>query len=197
VALSSGNIYPLGAVPATEGTPPAPVGEYAQTVLGRERVFEYFSGLHGTPVVLARLNYAIDLRYGVLLDIGRRVWERRPVPLAMGSVNVIWQGDANSMCLRALEVAASPPLVLNVSGPDILRVRWIAERFGEHFGVEPIFEGVEAETALLSDSSLACRLLGLPTVSPAAMIGMTAEWIRAAQPTLNKPTHFEVRDGRF
>ncbi|MGO9256059.1 MAG: NAD-dependent epimerase/dehydratase family protein [Bryobacteraceae bacterium] len=197
VALSSGNVYPLTTIPATEETEPAPVGEYAQTVLGRERVFQFFSSLHGTPVVLVRLNYAIDLRYGVLLDIGRRVWQRRPVPLATGSVNVIWQGDANSMCLRALELAASPPRILNVTGPDTLRVRWIAEQFAGHFGIEPIFEGAEAETALLSDSSLACRLLGRPEVSPEAMIAMTAAWIRAAQRTWNKPTHFEVRDGRF
>jgi nucleoside-diphosphate-sugar epimerase len=197
VALSSGNVYPLTKVPATEDSLPAPLGEYAQTVLGRERVFQFLSSLHGTPVSLVRLNYAIDLRYGVLLDIGRRVWERRPVPLTTGSVNVIWQGDANSMCLRALEIAASPPRILNVTGPDTLRVRWIAERFGKHFEMEPVFEGVEAETALLSDSSLACRLLGHPTVSPEAMIEMTAEWIRAANPTWNKPTHFEVRDGRF
>ncbi len=197
VALSSGNVYPLGVGPATEETPPAPVGEYAQSVLGRERVFEFYSSRDSTPVVLMRLNYAIDLRYGVLLDIGRRVWERRPVPLAMGSVNVIWQGDANSMCLRALELASSPPRVLNVTGPEVLRVRWIAERFGELFQVAPGFEGVEAETALLSDASLACRILGPPRVAPEAMIRMTAEWIVAGRPTLNKPTHFEERHGRF
>jgi nucleoside-diphosphate-sugar epimerase len=180
-----------------EDTPPAPIGEYAQTVLGRERIFQLFSSIHGTPVTLVRLNYAIDLRYGVLLDIGRRVWARHPVPLATASVNVIWQGDANSMCLRALEVAASPPRVLNVTGPETLPVRQIAEHFGKHFEIEPIFEGTEGETALLSDSSLACRLLGRPAVTPDAMIEMTAEWIRTAQPTWDKPTHFEVRDGRF
>jgi nucleoside-diphosphate-sugar epimerase len=197
VALSSGNVYPLAAAPATEQTPPAPVGEYAQSVLGRERVFEFFSARDATAVTLVRLNYAIDLRYGVLLDIGRRVWERRPVPLATGSVNVIWQGDANSMCIRALELAASPPRLLNVTGPDTLQVRWIAGRFGELFGVEPEWEGVESPTALLSDSSLACHLLGQPGVRPEAMIEMTAHWIRGDQPTWNKPTHFEVRDGRF
>ena len=197
VALSSGNVYPHAATPSTEQTRPAPVGEYAQSVLGRERVFEFFSARDSTPVTLVRLNYAIDLRYGVLLDIGRRVWARQPVPLAMGSVNVIWQGDANSMCLRALELATSPPRLLNVTGPDTLQVRWIAQRFGEAFGVEPAFEGVELQTALLSDSSLACRLLGEPKVRPETMIEMTADWIRADQPTWNKPTHFEVRDGRF
>jgi nucleoside-diphosphate-sugar epimerase len=197
VALSSGNVYPLTAVPATEDTPPAPVGEYAQSVLGRERVFQFYSGRDGTPVSLVRLNYAIDLRYGVLLDVGQRVWERRPVPLATGSVNVIWQGDANSMCLRALELAASPPRILNVTGPDTLPVRWIAESFGKHLGIEPVFEGAETETALLSDSSLACRLLGRPDFSPGAMIEATAQWILSARPTLNKPTHFEVRNGQF
>lgn len=197
VALSSGNVYPLAAVAATEQTRPAPVGEYAQTVLGRERVFEFFSARHSTAVTLVRLNYAIDLRYGVLLDIGLCVWERRPVPIRTGSVNVIWQGDANSMCLRALELATSPPRLLNITGPDTLQVRWIAQRFGEHFGVEPEFEGVESPTALLSDASLACGLLGAPTVTPETMIAMTADWIRSGQPTWNKPTHFEVRDGRF
>jgi len=197
VALSSGNVYPLLPQPATEATPPAPVGEYAQSVLGRERVFEYFSERDATPVVLIRLNYAIDLRYGVLVDIGRRVFAREPVPLAMGSVNVIWQGDANSICLRALALAASPPLVLNVTGPDVLRVRWIAERFGEIFGVEPQFAGSEAPTALLSDSSRCCRLLGPPPTSPLQMIEMAAAWIRSGGATLGKPTHFEVRDGAF
>jgi nucleoside-diphosphate-sugar epimerase len=197
VALSSGNVYPFTTVPANEQTAPAPLGEYAQSVLGRERIFEFFSSLCSTPVTLVRLNYAIDLRYGVLADVGRCVWERRPVPLSTGAVNVIWQADANSMCLRALELACSPPRVLNVTGPEVLRVRWIAQRFGEIFGVDPVFEGEERDTALLSDSSLACQLLGPPSVTADEMIAMTAEWIRAGQPFLDKPTHFEVRDGRF
>jgi nucleoside-diphosphate-sugar epimerase len=197
VALSSGNVYPLARTAATEDTPPAPVGEYAQSVLGRERVFEYYSARDATPVALIRLNYAIDLRYGVLLDIGHRVFERQPVSVAMGSVNVIWQRDANSICLRALTLASSPPQILNVTGRETLSVRWIAERFGEHFGITPIFEGVEAATALLNDSSLCCRLLGAPPTEPTSMIAMTADWIRAGGPTHNKPTHFEVRNGAF
>ncbi|HKE22615.1 MAG TPA: NAD(P)-dependent oxidoreductase [Bryobacteraceae bacterium] len=197
VALSSGNVYPLATEAATEKTTPAPVGEYAQSVLGRERVFEYFSARNGTPVVLIRLNYAIDLRYGVLLDIGERVWRRQAVRLDMGAVNVIWQGDANSACLRALALASSPPLVVNVTGRETLAVRWIAGRFGEIFGIEPAFEGGEAATALLSDASLAERLLGPPCVSPETMVERTAEWIRAGAPTYHKPTHFEVRDGAF
>jgi len=197
VALSSGNVYPLVTTPATEQTPACPVGEYAQSVLARERVFEFFSARDRTPVAIIRLNYAIDLRYGVLLDIGERVWSGRPVPLAMGAVNIIWQGDANSACLRALALASSPPLILNVTGSEALRVRWIAERFSEIFGVQPMFEGTEATTALLSNSALCCRLLGPPRISTQRMIEMTAEWICAGGPTLNKPTHFEVRNGAF
>lgn len=197
VALSSGNVYPLAVTGATEETTPAPVGEYAQSALGRERVFEYFSHRDGTPVAIIRLNYAIDLRYGVLLDIGRCVWQRRPVSLTMGSVNVIWQGDANSMILRALALASSPPRVLNVAGPETLRVRWIAEQFGALFGIEPRFEGREAETALLNDSSLCRGLLGPPSVTAGELIQWQAEWIGASLPTLDKPTHFEVRDGAF
>jgi nucleoside-diphosphate-sugar epimerase len=197
VALSSGNVYPLAVSGATEETTPAPVGEYAQSVLGRERVFEYFSNRDGTLMAIIRLNYAVDLRYGVLLDIGRRVWQRRPVPLTMGSVNVIWQGDANSMILRALALASAPPRVLNVTGPETLRVRWIAERFGELFDIAPRFEGHEAETALLNNSSQCCQLLGPPPVTAGELIQWQAEWISASLPTLDKPTHFEVRDGAF
>jgi nucleoside-diphosphate-sugar epimerase len=197
VALSSGNVYPLAVSGATEETLPAPVGEYAQSVLGRERVLEYYSNRENMPVAIIRLNYAIDLRYGVLLDIGLRVWERQPVPLAMGSVNVIWQGDANSLILRALALASVPPRVLNVTGPETLRVRWIAERFGELFDIKPRLQGQEVEAALLSDSSLCCRLLGPPSVTASQLIRWQAEWIRAGLPTLGKPTHFEVRDGVF
>jgi nucleoside-diphosphate-sugar epimerase len=197
VALSSGNVYPLAVSGCAENISPAPVGEYAQSVLGRERVLEYFSNRYRTPVAIVRLNYAVDLRYGVLLDIGRRVWQQRPVPLAMGSVNVIWQGDANSTILRALALACAPPRVLNVAGPETLRVRWIAERFGESFGMAPRFEGCEAETALLSDSSLCCRLLGPPSMNARELIQWQAEWIRARLPTLDRPTGFEVRDGAF
>jgi len=197
VALSSGNVYPLTVAGATEETPAAPVGEYAQSVLGRERLFQYFSWRDGTQVAIIRLNYATDLRYGVLLDIGQRVWQERPVPLAMGSLNVIWQGDANSMVLRALTLAAAPARILNVTGPETLRVREVAKRFGELFGKEPRFEGVEEKTALLNDASLCCRLLGPPSVTAAELIERQAEWIRAERPTLDKPTHFEVRDGAF
>jgi nucleoside-diphosphate-sugar epimerase len=197
VALSSGNVYPLTRDGATEQTPPAPAGEYAQSVLARERIFEYFSSVHGTRMALLRLNYAIDVRYGALLDIGQRVFLRQPVSVAMGAVNVIWQGDANSVVLRSLTLASAPPFVMNVTGPGVLRVRDLAERFGKYFGVEPVLEGREAHTALLNDASLCHRLLGPPSVSLDEMIDMVAAWIRAGHPTFDKPTHFEVRDGKF
>jgi nucleoside-diphosphate-sugar epimerase len=197
VALSSGNIYPLTSHGTTEQTPPAPAGEYAQSVLARERIFEYFSDRYATRVALLRLNYAIDVRYGVLLDIGQKVFARQPVSVAMGMVNVIWQGDANSVVLRSLTLASAPPFVLNVTGPGVLKVRDLAQRFGKIFGIEPEFEGREGETALLNDASLCHRLLGAPSVSLDQMIEMVADWIRAGGETYNKPTHFEVRDGRF
>ena len=142
VAFSTGNVYPLRSLSeggAVESTPVAPVGEYAQSALGRERMFEYGSAKWGTPVVILRLNYAIDLRYGVLLDIGQAVYQRQPVDLRMPLVNVIWQGDANSWCLRSFAHCQSPPFVLNITGPETLAVREIAADFGRHFGVEPQF----------------------------------------------------------
>jgi nucleoside-diphosphate-sugar epimerase len=200
VAFSSGNVYPLMPLHgggATEETAPNPVGEYAQSVLGRERLLSYLSGRLGTPMTLLRLNYAIDLRYGVLLDIGTRVFERRPVDVSMGFVNVIWQGDANSVALRCLRHCQSPPLVLNLTGPETLTVRWIAHRFAKLFGVEAEFRGVEADSALLSNASACHRLFGYPTISAGQMIEWTAHWIAHGGHTWNKPTRFEVRDGKF
>jgi len=200
VAFSTGNVYPF--VPAdsggaTEDTPPAPIGEYGQSALARERIFEYFSTAFGIPIALLRLTYAVELRYGVLLDIGRRVFERRPVSLVTGAVNFIWQGEANSICLRAFGLCQSPALVLNLTGAGTVSVRELARQFGLHFGIEPIFEGVEAPTALLNNASKCHRLLGSPAVPPEQMITWVARWIAAAGPTLDKPTHFEVRDGGF
>jgi len=200
VAFSTGNVYPLVPIAhggPTETSPTAPVGEYAQSALARERMFEYFSARYGTPVTLLRLNYAIDLRYGVLLDIGQKVFERRPVNLAMGMVNVIWQGDANSACLRSLPLCQSPPTVLNLTGPETLSVRSLALRFGERFGVEPVFEGTEGPTALLSNAARCQALLGYPEVSIEQLIEWVTDWVRAGGLTWNKPTHFEVRDGKF
>lgn len=200
VAFSSGNVYPFLPVSsggATERTPPEPVGEYAQSVLGRERTFEYFCNRYGTPMVLLRLNYAVELRYGVLLDIGTAVWERRPVDLRMGAVNVIWQGDANSVGLRAFPFCSAPATVLNLTGPETLSVRHVALEFGHHFGIDPEFEGAESGNALLNNAAQCHRKFGYPSVSPAELIEWTANWIRGGGSTLGKPTHFETRDGRF
>jgi nucleoside-diphosphate-sugar epimerase len=200
VAFSTGNIYPLVPVAqggASEDMPTGPVGEYAQSALGRERIFEYFSQRNHTPMMFLRLNYAIDLRYGVLLDIGQKVFERRSIDVSMGHVNVIWQGDANSIALRSFALCQSPPAVLNVTGPETVPVRWIARRFGERFGVEPIVTGVESETALLSNAARCHKLFGYPTVTVEQMIEWVADWIGMGGATLSKPTHFETRDGRF
>jgi nucleoside-diphosphate-sugar epimerase len=200
VAFSTGNVYPLRPIEqggAIETTPVAPVGEYGQSALGRERMFEYGSDRWHTPVTLLRLNYAVELRYGVLLDIGLAVKEGRPVDLRMGVVNVIWQGDANSVCLRSFAHCQTPPLVLNLTGPETLPVRYIAERFGEHFGVQPLWQGVEAPNALISNASKVQQLFGYPSVSPNDIIDWTADWIARGGPTLNKPTHFQMRDGKF
>jgi nucleoside-diphosphate-sugar epimerase len=200
VAFSTGNVYPLrhamqgGAV---ESTPVAPASEYAQSALGRERMFEYGSRQWGTTVTILRLNYAIDLRYGVLLDIGTAVFERRPIDLRMALVNIIWQGDANSVCLRSFAHCQAPPLILNLTGPETLSVRFIAEEFGRRFNVQPIFSSEETPTALLSNAAKAHQIFGCPTVTPAQMIDWTAAWISSGGPRLNKPTHFEVRDGKF
>jgi nucleoside-diphosphate-sugar epimerase len=200
VAFSSGNVYPMTPVVwggATEATPPQPVGEYAQSVLARERLFEHFSSRYRTAVCLLRLNYAIDLRYGVLLDIGRKVYKQCPLNLGMGAVNMIWQGDVNSACLRSFAFCRSPPAVLNLTGPETLSVRAIARRFGELLSVEPIFEGVEAEVALLDNAGRYHRLLGYPSVSVDQMIEWVARWLQRDGATLDRPTHFDTRDGKF
>ncbi len=200
VAFSSGGVYPLVPVDsggATEETAPAPVGEYAQSVLARERIFEHFSRRHETPVTLLRLNYAIDLRYGVLLDIGSKVFEGRAVDVTMGAVNVIWQGDANSVALRSLAHCQSPPFILNLTGRETLSIRTVAHRFGEIFDKPPVLEGREAATALLNNADRCHRMYGAPSVTVEQMIEWTAHWIMCGGTTLNKPTHFESRDGKF
>jgi nucleoside-diphosphate-sugar epimerase len=200
VVFSSGNVYPLRRIAergADESAPTDPTGEYAQSVRARERIFEHYAERRGVASVLLRLNYAVEMRYGALADIGRRVYGRQPVDVTMGAVNVIWQGDANSVALRAFPLCARPPALLNVTGPETLSVRRVAERFGQIFGVEPCFEGVEADSALLSNADKCGRLFGLPEVSAAEALEWVAEWIRAGGASLGKPPHFEVRDGRF
>ena len=200
VVFSTGNVYPLTPVThggAIETNPVNPIGEYAQSCLGRERMFEYFSNQFGTPVAIIRLNYAIDLRYGILLDIAEKVYRGVPVNLTMGVVNVIWQGDANAAFLRAFSLCQSPPTILNLAGPEAVSVRWLATRFGALFDKDPIFEGEEKETALLSNASLCHQLFDYPRVSLAQMVDWVAHWVQIGGVTLDKPTHFEVRDGRF
>ncbi len=200
VAFSSGNVYALAPVTqggSTEESPLEPVGEYAMTAVGRERMFTHFSKQNGTPVVILRLNYAVEMRYGVLLDIGTQVFERKSIHLSMGNANVIWQGDANSICLRSFAHASSPPTVLNLTGPETISVRAVALRFGQLLGVDPIFEGEERSTALLNNAGKCFSLFGYPSVSVDRIIEWTAQWIGRGGATLNKPTHFEARDGKF
>jgi nucleoside-diphosphate-sugar epimerase len=200
VALSTGNVYPLTPIASPgpgERDAVGPVGEYAQSCLGRERMFEYMSERHGARVALIRLNYAIDLRYGVLLDLAQRIWNGEPIDLTMGYVNVIWQGDANEIVLRCLEHAACPPMILNVTGPQVLRVRELAYLLGERLGKPPVFTGQEAPTALLSNAARCVELMGPPRVSVEQMLDWVAHWVRIGGPTLAKPTHFQTRDGKF
>lgn len=200
VVFSTGNVYPLTPVPhggATENSRVAPIGEYAQSCLSRERICTYFSSQFGTPMTILRLNYAIDLRYGILLDTAEKVYAEEPISLEMGNVNVIWQGDANAIALRAFAHCQSPPLILNVTGPETVSVRYLATCFGTRFNKSPRFEGEEAETALLSNASRCHQLFGYPRVSLGQMIEWIAEWVRIGGTTLRKPTHFEVRDGKF
>ncbi|GED70029.1 epimerase [Brevibacillus reuszeri] len=200
VSFSTGNIYPLSAVlkgGSSEDAAVGPVGEYAQSCLGRERIFSYFSQKYDIPMLHFRLNYAIDMKYGVLLEIAKSVYERRPLDLSMGQVNVIWQGDANEMAIRSLELCTTPPQLLNITGPETTSVRWLAEQFAARFHVEPVFVNQEKDTALLSNASKSHQLLGYPRVSLGQMIDWTAEWVAVGGETSNKPTHFQERKGEF
>ena len=200
VVLSTGNVYPL--VPAEspgadERTPPAPAGEYAMSCLARERIVEFFSMRHGTPAVLVRLNYAVDLRYGVLVDVARKVWEEQPIDVTMGFANVIWQGDANRRIAASLALAASPPLVLNLTGLETVSIRDAAEHFGRRFGRRPHIVGHEAPDALLSDARRAASLLGPPSVPLDVLLDWVGDWIAGGGALLGKATHYEERSGTF
>lgn len=200
VALSTGNVYPftpVGSGGPTESTTPGPVGEYAMSCLGRERVFSSFAQKYQTPLALIRLNYAVEMRYGVLVDIGRKVLAGTPVDVTMSAVNVVWQGYANEAVLRSFLHASPAPFVLNVAGPETLSVRAIAESFGRVMDKQPELIGTEAASALLSNSAKCMRLFGYPSVTPAELIEWTADWLKADLPLLNKPTGFEKRDGKF
>jgi nucleoside-diphosphate-sugar epimerase len=200
VVFSTGNVYPLvpvGGPAPTEDDPAAPAGEYAQSCLGRERVIEFVSRQEGMPALIFRLNYAVDLRYGTLVDVARRVFDGEPIDLTMGFFNAIWQGDANSYALRSLELCSTPPAILNVTGPERISVREIAQWFGSAFERPPRFVNTEGPDALLSDSSRCRARLGEPAVPLAVLRQWVAHWVRIGGASLNKPTHFEVVDGRF
>ena len=201
VVFSTGNVYPL-TPPALGGSresdPPAPVGEYAFSCLARERIFGAAAARHHTPVAIVRLNYAHDLRYGVLTDLALRVVRREPIDLAMGYVNVIWQGDANAFALAALAKAATPdPYVVNVAGPETHRIADLARALGQRLGVEPVLTGHEGSDALLSDASRMRELLDHALLPFETLLDWVAGWVHAGGPLLGKPTSYERRDGRF
>ena len=200
VAFSTGNVYPF--VVATSGGSVEtdelqPRGEYAQSCLGRERVFEFFSNEYGTKCLIFRLNYAVDLRYGVLVDIARKVYDGQPIDLAIAHFNTIWQGDANSYALRCLELCESPPRILNVTGAEIVSVRSVAEFYARRFQREVVFRGEESGEALLNNSTLCRQLLGEPKVKLEELMEWVARWTEIGGRSLNKPTKFEVSDGKF
>lgn len=200
VAFSTGCVYPFVPIAsggATEDYPLTPKGEYANSCVGRERVIEWYSAQNRTVGRLFRLNYAIDLRYGVLYDIAAKVFAGQPVDVTTGYVNVIWQGDASAMALRCLARAADPIAPLNVTGPETLSVRWLAQRFAERFGKQASIVGEEAPTAWLSNAGLAHKLLGYPKVPLLQMVDWVADWVGRSMPSLSKPTGFEARDGTY
>lgn len=200
VAFSTGNVYaltPVSSGGARETDSLGPVGEYAASCVGRERVFESFAERFGTRVSIVRLNYAVDLRYGVLVDIALKVHEGEPVSLGMGAVNVIWQGDANRIALECLQYAENPPFVVNVTGPDSLSVRALAEWFGDRFGKPPRFAGHEGSDALLSNTSRMVSVFTPPEVTIEQLRAWVADWVEGGGSLLGKPTKFEARDGKF
>ena len=199
-AFSTGNVYGLSPVSrggSVEADSPNPTGEYAMSCLGRERIFEHFSRTNQTRMSILRLNYATELRYGVLVDIAQRVYAGQPVPLSMGYLNAIWQGDACAMSLQSLGCASVPPLVINIAGPELLSVRRVAEQFGERLHKPVRFEGHEAADALLSNPQKSHKLFGPPRVHAEQLIAWIADWVSRGGETLAKPTHFEERAGRF
>ncbi len=200
VAFSTGCVYSFARVESggsREEDPVQPLGDYPNSCLGRERIFSYYSRKNGTPVVLYRLNYSIDFRYGVLVDVAQKVLSGQPVDVSMGHVNVIWQGDACARAIQSLDLAASPAVPINVTGPETVSIRSLALEFARRFGVEVQITGTEADRGWLNNASKSFEHWGYPTVSLGRMVEWVAAWLGAGGATLGKPTHFEVRDGNF
>jgi nucleoside-diphosphate-sugar epimerase len=200
VVFSTGNVYGLSPIVrggSVESDELKPIGDYAMSCLGRERLFEHFSGTLDIPVSIIRLNYACELRYGVLVDLARKVWQEEEISLSMGMFNVIWQADANAMVLASLTRASSPPFVLNVTGPEMLGVRSVCEQFGRMMKKPVRFVGGESGDALLNNGQLGHRVMGYPRVSAQRMMQWIADWVMRGGASLGKPTHFEARDGKF
>ena len=200
VAFSTGNVYGLTPVEgggSREGDALDPDGEYAMSCLGRERVLEHFSRACGTRMAIVRLNYATELRYGVLVDLAERVLGSETVDLAMGHFNAIWQADANAMALSCFQHVSSPPFTVNVTGPEVLSVRRVCEELGRLMDREPAFSGTESPSALLSRADRAFGLFGRPRIDADRMVRLVADWMMRGGERLGKPTHFEARDGRY
>ncbi|MFO0970525.1 MAG: NAD-dependent epimerase/dehydratase family protein [Gemmataceae bacterium] len=199
-AFSTGNVYGLTPVArggSCEDDEPRPFGDYSLSALGRERMYEYGSATYDVPMTLLRLNYAVELRYGVLVDLAQKVWGGEAIDVTMGHFNAIWQGDANAMALASFAHVARPPRVLNIAGPEVLSVRRLAERLGALLDKSVAIGGQEADDAFLSDAGQSQRLFGYPTVSVEQMLEWVADWTRRDMPLLGKPTKFQVRDGKF
>lgn len=199
-AFSTGNIYPF--VPlwtggAEESVPPRPIGDYAQSCLGRERIFQFFSLQNKTPIVLVRLNYANECRYGIVVDLTQKVLHGTPIDVSMGYVNIIWQGDVNNYVAKSITLASSPASFINIAGPETVGVRTLCETIGAMVGKEPKFEGQEADTALLSNSGKCFDLYGYPTTPLNQIVRAAVNWVKAGKEVLGKPTKFQVRDGKF
>lgn len=200
VAFSTGNVYPLSDVRlggCRETDPTGPVGEYAMSCLGRERMYEYFAEAHGTPTTIVRLNYACELRYGVIADMARKIHTGEPIDLAMGCLNAVWQGDANAMTLQSLAACASPAFTFNLAGPETLSVRKLCEELGRLLGKQPQFVGTESNDALLSNGQVGHERFGYPSVPIHLLVRWIADWTARGGRSLGKPTHFETRDGKY